>query len=86
MAFTAQFMQQRTYHDLYSITAWLLQNISYYFCRWYFFYFKDGSITASPLLEEVQKPVILAVEPHLSHIDVILVPASIPMRLLPVRR
>lgn len=70
---------------LYSITAWLLQHMVYYFCRWYFFQQKGWSVTASPQLEKVQKPVIFAVAPHMSHTDVVIVPASIPIRLLPVR-
>lgn len=36
-------------------------------------------------MNRLQKPVILAVAPHLSHRDVVIVPSSIPIHLLPVR-
>lgn len=78
-------MGKRDELSLYSTTAWLLQRVIYYFCRWYFFRMKGWSITASPQLNQAQKPVILAVAPHLSHTDVVIVPASVPIHLLPVR-
>lgn len=78
-------MKKRNVLSLYATTAWLLQHVIYYFCRWYFFHLKGWSVTASPRLKQVQKPVILAVAPHLSHTDVVIVPASIPIHLLPVR-
>ena len=78
-------MGKRIEHSLYSSTAWLLQHVIYYFCRWYFFRLKDWSVTAGPQLSQVKKPVIFAVAPHLSHIDVVIVPTSVPSHLLPVR-
>ena len=78
-------MRKTDTHPLFTASAWLLQHLSYRLCRWYFFRLQDWTINASPLMRQVHKPVILATAPHLSHSDVIIVPASIPLRLLPVR-
>ncbi len=78
-------MVERRELHFFSITAWLFQRLVYYFCRWYFFRVKDWTVTASPGLNQLQKPVILAVAPHLSHSDVVIVPSSLPIQLLPVR-
>lgn len=70
---------------LYSMTAWLLQHLVYYFCRWYFFRRKGWVLTIAAELRRVRKPLILAAAPHLSHTDVVIVPTSLPITLLPVR-
>ena len=70
---------------LYSITAWVMQHIVYYFCRWYFFRRNGWALNIAAELRHVRKPLILAAAPHLSHKDVVIVPASLPTMLLPVR-
>ena len=70
---------------VFSITAWLLQHLAYYFGRWYFFRHKGWTVTTRAELKQVRKPLILAAAPHLSHTDVVIVPAAIPFKLLPVR-
>ena len=69
----------------FSFTAWWFQHVVYIFCHWYFFHHKNCALQLSEQLDSVNKPVIFAAAPHLSHADVVLVPASIPARLLPVR-
>jgi 1-acyl-sn-glycerol-3-phosphate acyltransferase len=78
-------MAKRLELSVFSFTAWLFQSVIYYFCRWYFFRHKGWSVTARTDLKQVRKPLILAAAPHLSHTDVVVVPASIPSHLLPVR-
>ena len=78
-------MRKPDTHPVYTASAWLLQHLSYPLCRWYFFRLRAWTMSTGPLLTRVHKPVILATAPHLSHSDVIIVPAAIPLRLLPVR-
>ncbi|MEW7997316.1 MAG: 1-acyl-sn-glycerol-3-phosphate acyltransferase [Candidatus Thiodiazotropha endolucinida] len=78
-------MEKWSSESIYTISAWILQLLSYPLCRWYFFRLKKWRINGGSHCSEVAKPLIIAAAPHLSHFDVVVVPAAVPPSLLPVR-
>ncbi|MES9972491.1 MAG: 1-acyl-sn-glycerol-3-phosphate acyltransferase [Candidatus Thiodiazotropha sp.] len=71
--------------SFFSTTSRILQLLSYPLSRWYLFRMKKWHINGGQDCREIGKPLIIAAAPHLSHIDVVVVPAALPANLLPVR-
>ncbi|MCG7898322.1 MAG: 1-acyl-sn-glycerol-3-phosphate acyltransferase [Candidatus Thiodiazotropha lotti] len=78
-------MDKEITHSFYSTTAWLLQRLIYPLCRLYYFKLMRVRLVDVSDLEKTDTPLLLAVAPHTKHSDVVIVPASVPFHLLPVR-
>jgi 1-acyl-sn-glycerol-3-phosphate acyltransferase len=71
--------------DLYGKTAWFLQNAIYDVTRLMFRIFVSWQNKTDEELLRSSKPLLFAVAPHTSMLDLVLLPAALPRRLLPVR-
>ncbi|MET0081150.1 MAG: 1-acyl-sn-glycerol-3-phosphate acyltransferase [Candidatus Thiodiazotropha lotti] len=78
-------MDKEITHSFYSATAWLLQRLIYPLCRLYYFKIRRVPLIDVSDMQKADAPLILAVAPHTKHSDVVIVPASVPFHLLPVR-
>ncbi|MEW8339194.1 MAG: 1-acyl-sn-glycerol-3-phosphate acyltransferase [Candidatus Thiodiazotropha taylori] len=78
-------MDNEITHSFYSTTARLLQRLIYPLCRLYYFKLKRVKLIDVSDMKRTDTPVLLAVAPHTKHSDVVIVPASVPFHLLPVR-
>ncbi|MCG7910067.1 MAG: 1-acyl-sn-glycerol-3-phosphate acyltransferase [Candidatus Thiodiazotropha taylori] len=78
-------MDKELTHPFYATTSWLLQRLIYPLCRLYYFKLKRVKLIDLSDMENSDKPLLLAVAPHTKHSDVVIVPASVPFHLLPVR-
>ncbi|MCG7872499.1 MAG: 1-acyl-sn-glycerol-3-phosphate acyltransferase [Candidatus Thiodiazotropha lotti] len=78
-------MDKEITHSFYSITAWILQRLIYPLCRFYYFKIRGVTLIDVSGMKNADTPLLLAVAPHTKHSDVVIVPASVPFHLLPVR-
>jgi len=69
----------------YSFSSWFLQNLVYYPTRLYLKYAKQCDLSCVGIPVKSDSPVVFAAAPHVSHLDVVLVPSAIPRNMLPLR-
>ncbi len=71
--------------DFFAVSAWALQNFIYLPVRFYFKRIKRLRILRDNEIVKLSKPLIVAAAPHLTHLDVVVIPAALPRHQLPVR-
>ncbi len=78
-------MTAQSSRDFFAVSAWLLQNAIYFAVRFYFKRIKRIHISRHSEIDKLEKPLIVAAAPHLTHLDVVVIPAALPRHQLPVR-
>ena len=71
--------------DPYAVTALVLQNGIYSVTRFLLRFLMSLRPEVDEELATAAKPLLFAVAPHTSMLDIIFLPAALPRRLLPVR-